>query len=168
MLWALLTEVRYSSPMMRTLLISCIAATILACPVYAQSPALDLAREAAALRPLLQTAQGAVRLQARSGDRLPSDLRRRLERFGLNALKLSEAIDATGGDTDLRCIFRGMANEVTDQLGALDHALAAEAQSRALGRMLAMLEDAERIAPAAEAVLASATGPGSKKACPAE
>jgi hypothetical protein len=71
-----------------------------------------------------------------------------LQRFGLAASRLSVEIDQRGGPTDLRCIFRGMAEETNLQLKATSTASTGTAQSQALSRLSHTLKDAVEIAPA--------------------
>ncbi|HVY89993.1 MAG TPA: hypothetical protein VG942_14080 [Hyphomonadaceae bacterium] len=71
-----------------------------------------------------------------------------LQRFGLSASRLSIEIDQRGGPTDLRCIFRGMAEETDNQLKAASASATNADQSKALGRLSHMLKDAVDIAPA--------------------
>ncbi len=70
-----------------------------------------------------------------------------LQRFAVAANRLSLEIDQRGGPTDLRCIFRGMAEETDAQLKAASAANAGTAQSMALSRLSRMLKDAIAIAP---------------------
>lgn len=72
-----------------------------------------------------------------------------LQRFAMAATRLSLEIDQRGGPTDLRCIFRGMAEETDVQLKAVSAASTGTAQSAALLRLSHMLKDAVEIAPAA-------------------
>lgn len=71
-----------------------------------------------------------------------------LQRFGLAASRLSVEIDQRGGPTDLRCIFRGMAEETDKQLTAAGGATNGATQAQAYARLTHMLEDAVDIAPA--------------------
>lgn len=73
-----------------------------------------------------------------------------LQRFGLLAANFSAEIDRSGGPVDLRCIFRGMAQETDVQLKAAADARTGAAQADALDRLSHMLRDAAEIAPAAE------------------
>jgi hypothetical protein len=73
-----------------------------------------------------------------------------LQRFGLAASRLSLEIDARGGPEDLKCIFRGMAEETGKQLAAVSSAATGAQQAMALSRLSLMLSDAARIAPAAD------------------
>ena len=93
-----------------------------------------------------------------------------LQRFGLAASRLSMEIDQRGGPTDLRCIFRGMAEETGKQLEAATQAKTGADQAKAYARLTHMLKDAVEIAPAAagntraasSARAAAATCPASK------
>lgn len=71
-----------------------------------------------------------------------------LQRFSLAASRLSVEIDQRGGPTDLRCIFRGMAEETGKQLDAAAKATTGGEQAKAYGRLTHMLKDAVHIAPA--------------------
>jgi len=71
-----------------------------------------------------------------------------LQRFAVAASRLSLEIDQRGGPTDLRCIFRSMAEETDVQLKAASAAQTGAAQSIALSRLSHMLKDAVEIAPA--------------------
>ena len=71
-----------------------------------------------------------------------------LQRFGLAASRLSLEIDQRGGPVDLRCIFRGMAEETDVQLKLASSATTGTAQAAALSRLLHMLKDAVQITPA--------------------
>jgi hypothetical protein len=72
-----------------------------------------------------------------------------LETFALDVSRLSREADAAGA-TDLRCIFRGMAEETAVQLDAAGKARTGTEQTAALNRLAHMLKDAVEIAPAAE------------------
>lgn len=119
----------------------------------------DGAKTAASARPALKPAP------------LPPTLVSDLQRFGMSASRLSLEIDKTGGPTDLRCIFRGMAEETGKQLMAASAAATGAAQADALARLSHMLEDAVEIAPAAGVAIAQTkTAAGPKAAagsCPA-
>ena len=71
-----------------------------------------------------------------------------LQRFAVAASRLSLEIDQRGGPTDLRCIFRGMAEDTDAQLKAASAATTGTAQSMALSRLSHTLKDAVTIAPA--------------------
>jgi len=88
-----------------------------------------------------------------------------LQRFGLAASRLASEIDQRGGPTDLRCIFRGMAEETGKQLTAANVAATSTDQSKALRRLVHMLEDAVEIAPA---VGGHATAASSSRAAAAQ
>jgi hypothetical protein len=72
-----------------------------------------------------------------------------LQHFGMSASRLSLDIDKAGGPVDLRCIFRGMAEETDNQLKAANAATTGDQQAKALSRLSHMLKDAVEIAPAA-------------------
>ncbi len=69
------------------------------------------------------------------------------------AADLSAKIDAQGGPTDLRCIYRGMAEDAKQRLTALQSAANAGAQAIVLGDMQALFEDAVDITPQNAAAL---------------
>lgn len=71
-----------------------------------------------------------------------------LQRFGLAASRLSGEINQRGGPADLRCIFRGMAEETGKQLSAANAAATGAEQAKALARLTHTLKDAVEIAPA--------------------
>jgi hypothetical protein len=79
---------------------------------------------------------------------LRSDLVSGLQIFGLNAARLAADLDSSGGASDLRCIFRGMAEETDVQLNAIASAKTGAQQAEALRRLSGMLRDATEIAPA--------------------
>ena len=117
----------------------------------------DDAKAAAAARPALKPAPLAPALV---GD---------LQRFGMSASRLSLEIDKRGGPMDLRCIFRGMAEETDVQLKAVSAASTGSQQAAALDRLSHMLEDAVEIAPAVGSQTKTAAKPSSAAAqtCPA-
>lgn len=96
----------------------------------------------------------AALLPALKAPDVSSDLTEDLQRFGLQASRLSVEIDKAAGAVDLRCIFRGMAEEADGQLKALAAAKTGGAQAAAYSRLDAMLKDAAEIAPAADKLLA--------------
>jgi hypothetical protein len=119
----------------------------------------DAARKAANARPALKPAPLAPALVTD------------LQRFGLSASRLSLEIDARGGPADLRCIFRGMAEETGKQLSAASLATSGAEQAAALSRLSHMLSDAVEIAPAMDAPgaktkTAAGAGPAAANSCP--
>ena len=95
-----------------------------------------------------------------------------LQRFSLAASRLSVEIDQRSGPKDLRCIFRGMAEETAKQLDAAAKATTGGDQAKAYARLTHMLKDAVEIAPAVggSAGGGNATATGSARAaatCPA-
>lgn len=94
-----------------------------------------------------------------------------LQRFGLSASRLSLDIDKAGGPVDLRCIFRGMAEETDVQLTAASVATTGAQQAVALDRLSHMLKDAAEIAPSASPARAQTKTAATQKAaaatCPA-
>ncbi|MDZ4761891.1 MAG: hypothetical protein SGJ21_12550 [Alphaproteobacteria bacterium] len=92
-----------------------------------------------------------------------------LQRFGLLASRLSLDIDASGGPADLRCIFRGMAEETDSQLKSIRSAKTGAVQAAALARLAHMLEDAAEIAPLAQKQIAAhPPGQAAPQTCPVE
>jgi hypothetical protein len=149
-------------------------AILLSLALLAVTPAAadDLAKQVAieAKRLLAQVTSVQNSAAARPGRPLPiaPALFTELQRFGLAASRLSSEIDQRGGPADLRCIFRGMAEETDKQLAAANTAATGAEQSRALARLTHMLKDAAEIAPAANV---QATAASSSRAaalqCPA-
>lgn len=90
-----------------------------------------------------------------------------LQKLAVNASQLSIRIDAGGGPTDLRCIFRGMAEETDVQLKAAAAAPTNTVQADALARISHMLDDAVLIAPAVKLSDAPPAKAGAIAACPA-
>jgi len=124
-------------------------ALLAATPANADPLAVQVAAEAKRL--LAQVSSAQVSATARPGatptpigPALSSDL----QRFGLATSRLSSEIDQRGGPADLRCIFRGMADETGKQLTAANAAATGAEQAKALGRLVHMLKDAVEIAPA--------------------
>ena len=77
-----------------------------------------------------------------------------LQRLGMSASRLSLQIDKAGGPADLRCIFRGMAEETDRHIVAASSAATGAQQAVALDRLSHVLKDAVEIAPAASATQA--------------
>ncbi len=123
---------------------------------------------AEARRLLAQVSSAQTSATARPGAKpqpLAPTLSTDLRRFGLAASRLSNEIDQRGGPADLRCIFRGMAEETGKQLTAANAAATGAEQARALGRLTHMLKDAVEIAPA---VGGNATAASSSRAAAAQ
>lgn len=72
-----------------------------------------------------------------------------LQTFGLAASRLSLDLENAGGPQDMRCIFRGMAEETGVQLDAIMQAQTGAEQADALERIISMLDDAGLVAKAA-------------------
>jgi hypothetical protein len=107
--------------------------------------------KAEAARLLVQVKAADATTKARPGAKpaqLAPALTSDLQRFSLAASRLSSEIDQRGGPKDLRCIFRGMAEETGVQLKAAAAAKTNAEQSKALARLTHMLSDAVEIAPA--------------------
>ncbi len=130
-------------------LLACLAIAFSALPASADTLADQVKAEAARLLVQVKAADAAAK--ARPGAKpaaLAPTLVGDLQRFGLVASRLSLEIDQRGGPKDLRCIFRGMAEETDKQLKATAAAPTGTAQSQALSRLSHMLKDAVLIAPA--------------------
>lgn len=80
---------------------------------------------------------------------IPQSYEIEVERFALAASHLGHWVDGKDGPSDLGCIFRGMAEEGSVQLGALDDAETASQTRKSLVRLATMFSDAEVIAVAA-------------------
>lgn len=154
---------------MKRLAILLSLALLAVAPAKADTLAAQVAAEAKRLLSQVSTAQSSA--SARPGAKpqpIAPALSADLQRFGLAAGRLSSEIDQRGGPADLRCIFRGMAQETDKQLTAANTAATGAEQSRALARLTHMLKDAVEIAPA---VGGNATAASSSRAvvvqCPA-
>lgn len=128
-----------------------VSATLLVCsPARADTLAEQVAAEAKRLLAQVSAAQTAASAgPAAKPQPISATLAADLQRFGLAASRLSTEINQRGGPTDLRCIFRGMADETSKQLAAVASAKSNADQARAYARLTHMLEDAVEIAPAA-------------------
>jgi hypothetical protein len=84
---------------------------------------------------------------------LPPGYDMELVRFADVAKGIGSELDAHGAPIDLGCIFRGMAEEAELQSNALKTAPNAGHQYIALGRLIAMFDDAAVIAPDAARTL---------------
>lgn len=134
---------------MNRVLASLAVAVCCALPASAQTLPQQVKSEASRLLVQVNAAQAAAK--AKVGLKpaaLDPTLVGDLQRFGLAASRLSLEIDQRGGPTDLRCIFRGMAEETDAQLKAAAVASTGTAQAAALSRLSHMLKDAVEIAPA--------------------
>jgi hypothetical protein len=132
----------------------------------ADTLAAQVAAEAKRLLAQVSTVQSSA--AARPGARpqpITPALSAALQRFGLAASRLSSEIDQRGGPADLRCIFRGMAEETGKQLTAASEAVTGAEQAAALDRLTHMLKDAVDIAPA---VGANTTAASSSRAAAAQ
>jgi len=131
-------------------LLACLAIALFAAlPARADTLPGQARAEAARLLVQVNTAQAAAKAKAGLKPApLEPAMISDLQRFGLAASRLSVEIDQRGGPVDLRCIFRGMAEETDVQLKAASAAATGAAQSQALGRLSHMLKDAVEIAPA--------------------
>lgn len=143
---------------MRHLFVVLVVALALSGPAAADTLAQQVQAEAARLLGQVTPLEKAAR--AKPGAKavaLAPALQSDLQRFGLAASRLSSEIDTAGGPADLRCIFRGMAEETGKQLVAASGAKTNGDQAKALSRLSHMLKDAVEIAPAV-----GGKGPGGK------
>ncbi len=131
-------------------LLACLAlALFTALPVAADTLPEQLRSEASRLLVQVNAAHSAAKAKAGlKPSSLTPALLGDLQRFGLAASRLSLEIDQRGGPTDLRCIFRGMAEETDAQLKLASSATTGTLQATALSRLSHMLKDAVEIAPA--------------------
>jgi hypothetical protein len=134
---------------MKRLILPIAFAVFVALPAWADTLAQQVQAEASRLLAQVSSAEAAAK--ARPGMKpapLSPALVGDLQRFGLTTSQLSVEIDHRGGPVDLRCIFRGMAEETDVQLKAAAAAATGGDQAVALGRLTHMLKDAVEIAPA--------------------
>lgn len=137
-------------------------------PAAADTLASQLRAEAQRLLTQVSSVESAARSRPTAKPHpLAPALSSELQRFGLAASRLSSEIDQRGGPADLRCIFRGMAEETGKQLAAASSAKTGADQATALGRLTHMLEDAVEIAPAVGGSSAKAVRAGLIAQCPA-
>ena len=138
-------------------------------PASADTLADQVRAEAARLLTQVNAAEGAAKARpaAKPQPVVPA-LSADLQRFGLAASRLSVEIDQRGGPTDLRCIFRGMAEETDKQLTAASGATNGAVQAQAYARLTHMLKDAVEIAPAVGGLPPAKAGAAKANAhCPA-
>lgn len=90
-----------------------------------------------------------------------------LEQFSVDALRLSRAVDAAGGPTDLRCIFRGMSADAADRLEALNQSDTSAQQAHVYRAIAGLMRDASEIAPAVDDEAALPEGFAPPASCPA-
>lgn len=148
--------------------IAALAAIVLALAGPAHADTLADQVKAEAQRLLVQVSAAETTAKARPGAKAPvvaPALVTDLQRFSLAASRLSIEIDQRGGPTDLRCIFRGMAEETGKQLDAAAKATTGGEQAKAYARLTHMLKDAVEIAPA---VGGNATAASSSRAAAAQ
>lgn len=147
-----------------------ILSLLLAAPAWGEDLARTVQSEAARLRNDVDAAKSrAMKLPALKPKALEPALVLDLQRFGLSASRLSVEIDTRGGPTDLRCIFRGMAEETDVQLKAAASAPSGAKQADALDRLSHMLRDAAEIAPAVgspQKQIAASVKPAAIQTCP--
>jgi hypothetical protein len=140
---------RGQSARMKRILAAMALAALLVAPAEADTLAQQVQAEAARLLGQVSSLEKAARAKpgAKAVALVPA-LQSDLQRFGLAASRLSTEIDAAGGPADLRCIFRGMAEETGKQLVVASGAATNGDQAKALARLSHMLSDAVEIAPA--------------------
>jgi len=163
-----LTTARQSWRMKRLVVLFSLA-LLAALPASADTLADQVRAEAARLLTQVTTATNTTKARpAAKPDQVAPALAADLQCFGLAASRLSVEIDQRGGPTDLRCIFRGMAEETDKQLAAASVAATGEVQAQAYARLTHMLKDAVDIAPAVGGLPTAKVGGKSANAqCPA-
>ncbi|MDP3495955.1 MAG: hypothetical protein Q8R82_22825 [Hyphomonadaceae bacterium] len=131
-------------------LLACLAVAIfMAMPAQADGLPEQVRAEASRLLAQVNAAETAAKRRVGLKPApLSSTLVGDLQRFAMTASRLSMEIDQRGGPADLRCIFRGMAEETDVQLEVVSSATTGTAQAAALSRLSHMLRDAVEIAPA--------------------
>ena len=134
---------------MKRLAIVISAALLMCFPARADTLAEQVATEAKRLLAQVSAAQNAASARpAAKAQSVSASLAADLQRFGLAASRLSTEINQRGGPTDLRCIFRGMADETSKQLAVATSAKSSADRAKAYARLTHMLKDAVEIAPA--------------------
>ncbi len=88
------------------------------------------------------------------GYALSGEFARRIDQFSDLATGLVVRLDAKGGPKDLRCIYRGMAEDAKRRLAALQRAQNAGAQAVILNGLGALFSDAREVTPQSPAALA--------------
>ncbi len=96
-----------------------------------------------------ETAELIADLDTGSQASIPQSYEVEVERFAVAASQLGSWVDGNDGPSDLGCIFRGMAEEGSVQLVALDEAKTPSQTRASLVRLATMFSDAEIIAVAA-------------------
>jgi hypothetical protein len=125
---------------MKRLVVLFSLALLAALPASADTLADQVRAEAARLLTQVTTATNTTKARpAAKPDQVAPALAADLQCFGLAASRLSVEIDQRGGPTDLRCIFRGMAEETDKQLAAASVAATGEVQAQAYARLTQML-----------------------------
>jgi len=100
-----------------------------------------IAQEAAVRAHALSRAPAAPAFAPPAGDPLMVNL----NDFAVAALTLSRSIEARGGPQDLRCIFRGIGQDVSERIEALETAPDRAAQSRVYRAIEQLARQAGRI-----------------------
>lgn len=164
-----LTTARQSGWMKRLAILIAVA-VVTTLPASADTLADQVRAEAVRLLTQVNAVEGAAKARpAAKPQAVAPDLSADLQRFGLAASRLSVEIDQRGGPTDLRCIFRGMAEETDKQLAAAGGAATGADQAQAYARLTHMLKDAIEIAPAVGGLPPAKAGAAKASAaqCPA-
>lgn len=137
---------------MKQLLLALAALVPLSAPAMA-GPGQDLADFASDLRE--EAHARAQRLAARPAS--PADVidiedpfAFELEQFAADSLRLSRAIESSGGPSDLRCIFRGISQDANRRLEGLQSAQTGGEQARLYRSLVELMRDAEDIAPSVD------------------
>ena len=68
----------------------------------------------------------------------------------MDAMRLSVAVAQANGPEDLQCIFRGISNDASERLEALNMAESAGEQARIYRTIADLLRDAQEIVPSLE------------------
>ncbi len=98
--------------------------------------------EASARAEALKAAPAAPAGPLQPGDGFITDV----ERFALEAVRLSRAIETAGGAEDLKCIFRGMSEDASARLEALAQSETRAERARVYLAYAGLFEDAAIIA----------------------
>ena len=137
---------------MRSLIISTTAALLVTASAWA-GPGEDFSEFAGELRSqATQRAQLAATTPAAPAQ--PLDIEDpfyfELEQFAVDAMRLSVAVAQANGPEDLQCIFRGISNDASERLEALNMAESAGEQARIYRTIADLLRDAQEIVPSLE------------------
>ena len=134
--------------------LSALFGTTLASPTYAQEQLSDLAgqikREAEHRSGYFRHNPSAPAIAMGAGYSLLIDM----NEFALLTHRLSAQIEAEGGPSDLKCIFKGMSADIRTRIDALDQARTRADMARAFDAIVYLAGQAEAIAADPEAVSA--------------